>query len=87
MPIYEFACPVHGRFERLQPLHAARTMRCPECAAAGEERDCDRIPSSHAVGGAAMKRYGASIDHRMKVNEAAVKERRAHQHRVKSMKT
>lgn len=37
MPLYEYKCPVHGRFERLEPYRPTGVdsndyvARCPEC--------------------------------------------------------
>ena len=33
MPLYEFSCFEHGRFDRFQPMFSEHTSMCPECGA------------------------------------------------------
>ena len=33
MPIYEYECDEHGKFESLKPIHERHTEPCPECGA------------------------------------------------------
>jgi len=40
MPIYEYRCPKHGKFEAIRPMEYRASNSCPEC-----EEVCDLIPS------------------------------------------
>jgi len=31
MPLYEYECLAHGRFERLEPMHSVSSGVCPQC--------------------------------------------------------
>ena len=31
MPLYEYECPEHGRFEKLKPIEERYDQPCPEC--------------------------------------------------------
>ena len=59
MPMYEFECPVHGRFTELKPM-GARTGMCPECG-----QDSKLVPSTFSFtfagkpGGESKLRPGA----------------------------
>ena len=38
MPIYEYECPDHGRFDALQSMMAEHKATCPECGKPAERR-------------------------------------------------
>ena len=48
MPIYEYDCPVCGRFEVLQKIGERAIRRCPACANAGRESKVTRCVSPAA---------------------------------------
>ncbi len=40
MPIYEYICPKHGKFEALRPMEYRAFNSCPNCG-----KVCDLMPS------------------------------------------
>lgn len=48
MPIYEYECPVCGRFECLQKITAAPLTECPTCSTNGLKTEVERLVSKSA---------------------------------------
>lgn len=44
MPLYEFSCPEHGRFDEFQDMHEMHRAVCPKCG-----KRADRVFSPAAV--------------------------------------
>lgn len=76
MPIYEFECPKHGRFESLEN-NLIDNLRCPACG-----KIVPRVPSVPAV--AAFKEPMHSSGAPMGMHNAFVRKNRDIWHRVRS---
>lgn len=48
MPIYEYECPVCGRFELMQKISEAALEVCPTCQGAGRQSSVQRVVSASA---------------------------------------
>lgn len=48
MPIYEYECPVCGRFEVMQKISEVALEACPSCQSAGRQSSVQRIVSASA---------------------------------------
>lgn len=46
MPIYEYECPVCGRFDKLQSISEDPLETCPTCAESGDKSDVKRLVSA-----------------------------------------
>jgi putative FmdB family regulatory protein len=41
MPLYEYNCPEHGKFEAHRPMRVRETANCPKCG-----QLCDKVMST-----------------------------------------